>query len=367
MSTIRTWSVLMAAVVMAPASACFPNPDDLRGDTTATASGGTPAAGGAGGGAGGAGAGGIGPGGAGAGGVMVGAGPNNTVDLMGAPVGTGAYPVDMLRKKLDVLLTSPMPAGLELGQAYAMRTYGTGNSILYVVPVTNHAQAIACDVQAVNSVLRDGAGAPVWAATASDRTPLYGTVAITRDLWNNFCVGPEETGYLLDIELPPQGSVANYYVETVRLEMAVLAPSMAVQRPATRVLPTSYTMAPGMFTLTVHNEGPAPARLAHLTPFLMLDAQGPVAWNLLTPVMAAQVLPAGGDGSLSDTRVNTEGRADRVRALVELEDPSTPVPTALHVDDDHQALVMAAAARSQRLLRAWQDGVRSGSLAPFAR
>jgi hypothetical protein len=248
---------------------------------------------------------------------------------------------------------------MELGQAWGTRSFATSKALLYIIPVTNRTNVIYCEVRAVNVVWRDAGGAPVYAAPAGELTPLYGTVAVARGEWNSFCAGPGETGYLLDIQVPPDGSPRDYYTETVRLELAVRAPATADKVPPARVLPTSYAVAPGMFRITVHNEGPSPARLSSLSPFVMFDAQGPVAWNLVEPMVMNQVLAVGAEGTLFNKRPNTESTADRVRPLIEFEDPATPVTIGLHVTSDHGALVAAAAARRARLLRASQDAVQA--------
>src|SRR4051812_34156519 len=125
-------------------------------------------------------------------------GPNNTADLTMGDVGTKASPVASVRKRLPVNLLAALPQGLALGQAYGMHLFPTGKNLDTAIPVTNNGAQIWCGIHPSQVVYKDANGAALF--KSADMNPVNGTVAAVGTLWTSTCLGPGETGYLLDIQ-----------------------------------------------------------------------------------------------------------------------------------------------------------------------
>jgi hypothetical protein len=276
-------------------------------------------------------------------------GPNNTAELAKGDVGTKASPVASVRKQLGVNLLAALPEGLVLGQAYGTHLFATGKNLDTIIPVTNNGTKLWCGVHTARVIYKDAGGAMVF--TSSDMNPVNGTVAAVGTLWTSTCLGPGETGYFLDIQNYQADTMIDLYASTASLDVEIKIVTTGQALDA-RVLPVAYQYQPGKFTLQVKNVGARAARLKKYSSFIVFDAEGPVAWELLSPVLPDQVLVASDTAVLQNVRSITTASGGRVRAMISFDDPSTPVSTAVAGDVPPALRTLDAfvQARAQRLL-----------------
>jgi hypothetical protein len=276
-------------------------------------------------------------------------GANNSADLEMGDVGTKLAPAASLRKRLAVNVPAGMPAGFTLGQAYGIRLFASGKSIDIVIPITNTGPEIWCGVHMTRVAYKDANAATVLVTT--DITPVYGSVAVVNATWISTCVAPGETSYFFDIQNPK--AMEDYYTPTTQLDIDVKALAKGEALDA-RVLPVVYQYRPGDFTVQVKNLGPKAARLRDFSTFIVLDGEGPVAWELLKPAIDKQVLVANDTAALNNARMITTASGGRVHAIIDFEDPNAPTTTAAtdRLPAGLRALEAASRAHAQRLLRA---------------
>jgi hypothetical protein len=278
-------------------------------------------------------------------------GPNNSATLSNGDVGTKASPVMALRKRLNVNVIGGMPPGFTLGQAWGMRLAPNSRALDYVLPITNNTAELWCGVHTAQVVLKNAMDGVVFAVKADETNPVTGIVGVVGTLWTSSCLAPGQTGYFLDIQGPEQADPADYYTPTVSLDLKIDKIAPGVRAPA-QVIPTGYTYRPGSFVVQVKNDGPSLARIKMYSNFILFDDAGPVAWELLVPLMLNQVVAVGGVADLNNVRAITTASGSRVYAAISFEDGSLPMTTSLPSGPDtFPGLEAAARARTERYMQ----------------
>jgi hypothetical protein len=255
-----------------------------------------------------------------------------------------------LRKRLTVNVIGGLPPGFTLGQAWGMRLAANTRALDYVLPITNNTAELWCGVHTAQVVLKNAMGGVVFTVKADETNPVTGVVGVVGTLWTSSCLLPGQTGYFLDIQGPEDGNPADYYTPTVSLDLKIDKIATGARAPA-RVIPTGYTYRPGSFVVQVKNEGPGLARLKMYSNFILLDEVGPVAWELLVPLMLNHVVPVGDVAGLNNVRAITTASGSRVYAAISFEDGSVPMTSSLPSGPDaFPGLEAAARARTERYL-----------------
>ncbi len=221
---------------------------------------------------------------------------NNSAFLTGAALGTAEEGIDLLRKEIEVNLTTE--SSLRLGTAWAMRSTSSQPGVYLAIEISNPTAELVCRIAAQPYQWRDAGGG---ALETRERVYATGTVADPDPLYSTTCLGQNETGYLLDVtsdDLFDQ-------LASVDLELSSTAEGAAL--PEAALVPTAYSLGDaGRVEVAFENTGTAAGTLdpeaVFNGEFVLLDDQGaPLLWATfaddLTPTDG--VVAAGAEGSLA--------------------------------------------------------------------
>lgn len=143
---------------------------------------------------------------------------NNSADLSGAVLGDLAFQPATMRKAIPVHVTTSL-TGLVVGpMAYITRTDPTTEAASLALPVKNHSPSVQCFVRALPLLWRDAGGQPLNDPATFDY--IGGSVGLTTaGTYTDTCLGPQETGYFLDVELPAGTGALYTAVASIALTM----------------------------------------------------------------------------------------------------------------------------------------------------
>lgn len=203
---------------------------------------------------------------------------NNSAILTGPGIGTGADPLEALRRPIEAELTAP--AALELGDAWASRAFSSNEATWIAIEVSNPTDTLFCRITTESYQWLGEADEPI---PTREQIWLTGSIGLDDPLDAMTCLAPGETGYLLDIS--PQGVAAWDDLRTVELELSYAAD--LPDPPDLAVVPTAYTADElGRLRVELENVGSEIARFDTETPafgeLVLLDAGGaPLGWTTL--------------------------------------------------------------------------------------
>jgi hypothetical protein len=226
---------------------------------------------------------------------------NNGALLEGAAIGTGVDPIDALRKPLAVTVTAS--TDFVVGDAYATRQAASidgvaVDGVYVVVPITNPSDELRCGITISPYRWTDVSGALV-----KDRgfQHVRGSVAAVPPVYSDLCLGPGESGWLLDVDNDGYEAIAGIELafENFRTAMTSVPPA--------RIVPRAYevgALEDSVFRLRVDvdNEGTAAGTIRAFAVYsqaILLDDDGlPLVWTFLQDAISPEdgVIAAGASG-----------------------------------------------------------------------
>jgi|GEM_PF-3375994 hypothetical protein len=126
---------------------------------------------------------------------------NDSADLSGAVLGDIAFQPATMRRAIPVQVTTSLTGFVVGPMASVTRTDPTTEAASLVLPVTNRSATVQCFIRALPLLWRDAAGKPLNDPQTFDY--VGGAVGLTSaGTYTDTCLGPQETGYLLDVQSP---------------------------------------------------------------------------------------------------------------------------------------------------------------------
>jgi hypothetical protein len=219
---------------------------------------------------------------------------------------------------------SDQDARVSFGPAYALGDPRFLAAFLLASEVTNTGSTTLCFIKLEGYKSKDAGGAILM-------TPMFvpyvdgSVIDLGNGLWTDTCVRPQETGWLLDIELSMDPN-AQLYDALDSVEFAVTVDETATGiLPNARVVPTGYHVTPARAVVVDFlNEGPGSAQIGQtdLMRYIALDDAGaPVFWTFLTKAVNPQGLLKVGATGTAEEDVFFSGTAHRMRAMLSYHSP----------------------------------------------
>jgi hypothetical protein len=269
-----------------------------------------------------------------------------------------AFDTSTMRRMIPITMGTPI-AGLQVGPAYLTRSDTATETAYLTIAVTNTGTQRPCFIKASplsylngSQVLNDPTHAGYVSGSVGD---------VGFGIFTDTCLGPGESGYIIDIQLDSSGTA--FFSSTTSIALS-LASSSAGTVPGGHLHPTGYEVgscAPmRSLRLTTVNDGTAAVEVAQstpaLSPVILLDGGGlPAGWLYLQDNVASQV--AVGEMVSLDAMVTAVWAVDRARFFIQFDGAAA---AALELGPTPAALAASAAdARSAReaLLARWLSAV----------
>jgi hypothetical protein len=236
--------------------------------------------------------------------------------VRGKPIGHGTRSAEELRKPLKVRVSGE--SDYEITAAYATRSSLTSIGTDVIVEIVNRGDALHCFVQANPIGYKDQQGTQIKAVSGLS----YATGAIGvdgTDAHTDTCLGPDETGYFLEIELMTKGELS-LFDHVAEVDLTLMHQDFDYARPKFRFSAVSYVVDKETLSVKLRNEGPDSVPVDETANFryLLLDAKDqPLSWGFLDvqnkgPAAAGETITATTDA------VYYDGSADHLAVAVEL-------------------------------------------------
>ena len=236
-------------------------------------------------------------------------------ELIGAHIGSGKQSGADLRRSVRVNMFGD-DSSYMLGRAFVTRSSVTSIGTDLVIEVTNVGDQLRCFVQA-DAVKRKDADGKSLPGTF-DFIYVSGSNAVDSVGGTDTCLGPNETGYFLDITLQTT-DMGSLYDLLAEVDLTITSdPADDYERPQYRLVPTAYSVQGEQLQVTLVNEGSAAAPLredSNLRYMLLDDAGDPLDWGFLDVDTLSDVPP--GESITASSDIYYAGSASRLRVLAD--------------------------------------------------
>jgi len=230
-------------------------------------------------------------------------GYNNAALLKGGSLGLGSSSTNDLRKVVSVHLLGPDAGFAVPSTGYLSRSTPTDSAAYLTVKLTNMDSVSHCLVDAEQLAWLDGDGGSVVSPQFGIITGSVGYVGGTLPLTKS-CLGSLETGYLIDIEIPPFDAGVVYYEPTVAVQfsLSALFSGSQISNPTAIFIPVAYDGGTGFIeplSVDYTNEGCDAGTVGpYSTWILMDDTEAPLFWGYFASTSGGAVVPVGQSASI---------------------------------------------------------------------
>lgn len=238
---------------------------------------------------------------------------NNSAEVTGVPIGTGAD-VSRLRRVIGVAASVE---DFAFGEAVLSRSSDTANTFQLAIAYKNVGSRERCFADWGRPTFSDGR-----AAFVGDK-PLdaMGTIGTGTDSSNYFigCLRPNEIGYLFAEDLSAHSGLTFESITSVSFSYE--PNEFEFPQPPTRVHPVAYAWEAGQLSIQIQNIGEFPASVDSPFPYVILDDQGTVLYLGQAKPVCTGVLRPNESTWAVDRPFDWIGGGTRVRAYVTFDRP----------------------------------------------
>ena len=237
-------------------------------------------------------------------------------ELRGETLGSGTASNDSLRKTIK--LTVKEAGGYTLGSALALRSSTTSQATSVVIEVRNSSQPLRCFVKAEPLVWKTAQGEAI--ERSSTFSYVSGSIGLSSAGETTTCLGPGETGYLMQIDVPKSGQ-PSHFESLDSIELSLTSNNSDYARPGHQLQGQSYalkkTSSLDELSVTFVNRGEKPAPLDGLSLLYLLvdDAGKALDWGYLDAATSGDV--ASGKALVGTTDIYFAGSGTRLLVLAD--------------------------------------------------
>ena len=179
-------------------------------------------------------------------------GNNNNSVLTGNSIGSGETSNSQLSKSVTLTLQTSH-SDITLGTPYVGRSYSSGESINWIIPVTNNSSTnYHCFINLRNIRFYDSYNQLLSTATPSF-SYVNGSVGKTNDIYSSTCLSSNEKGFFSSIELDCSKYVVTNCIENIYTNLSkiviesIYSDTSGFSDPEMKVLPHSYGIEYGKY------------------------------------------------------------------------------------------------------------------------